>query len=258
MKSILVPFDFSKEADKALSFALELSYSAKANLIVYHAYLEKDEAKVKSSIDSLKNNLQEIGRSDVEVMKQSLAETSLFYGALMEVATLKNVSLILTGTKGVESMFGIEEDSNSSFMIKDAHCPVLTLKSKGLTNVENILITSEFINGDNEVEFKIVKEIVQLFNSKVTFLYVDQDDKHLIGLKDIDAFAAKWDIENYSSEIIGGTTAVNAIFEVAKDIKADLVVMGYHKSRKQQHEIYGSLAADFINHTKYPVLTIHL
>lgn len=258
MKSILVPFDFSKEADAALSFALELSYSAKADLIIYHAYLAKDEVKVKDSIEVLKLNLSEIGRDDVEVMKQSLAETSMFYNALMEVATIKQVSLILTGTKGVESMFGIEEDSHSSFMIQDAPCPVLTLKSKGLNSVENILITSEFINGDNEVEFKIVKEVVQLFNSKVTFLYVDQDDKHLVGLKDIDGFAAKWGIENYSSEIISDTTAVNAIFEVAKEIKADLVVMGYHKARKQQHAVYGSLAADFINHTKYPVLTIHL
>ena len=34
--------------------------------------------------------------------------------------------------------------------------------------------------------------------------------------------------------------------------------MGEEKSRRHQHVVYGSFAADFIDHTKYPVLTLHL
>lgn len=258
MKTILVPTDFSNEAEKALFFALELSASSSAELIVYHAYLKENDSDAERHISSLKKQLEELGRGDVFVVKQLVSNEIGFFSGLWETAKVKSVDLILTATKGIDSYFGIQEESNSSMIIQDAPCPVLTLKSNGLSAVPNILITSEFINGDNDIEFQIVKEIIVLFNSSVTFLYVDQDNKHSVGLKDIERFADKWGIDDYTSQIVGGTTAASAIFEVAKETNSNLVVIGYHKSRVHQHEVYGSLAGDFINHSKYPVLTIHV
>lgn len=258
MKTLLVPFDFSHEAQKALDYALDLSTSKGASLVVYYAFSKEEKASAIKNIDQLKAYLNELDRNDVLLVNKVVGDKSVFYQSLWNVAHNCSADLIISGTKGIDSYFSVKEETNSSQMITQAPCPVLILKDKGKTDFKSILITSEFINTDNDKEFQVVKELIQLYQPRVTFLYVDQDDKHTISLQDIEAFADKWKITDYTSEIVSDTTAVNAIYEVSKEVKADLVVLGYHKSREKEHAVYGSLAADFINHSKFQVVTIHL
>lgn len=258
MKNIILPYNFSHEANQALNFTIKLCETSSSRLCVYHAYEPEKKLEIDNAIQSLIKMIKHKSSLNFEIITEELNHGDTIHSKIVKLSILKEADLIISGTQGIDEMKEYRLETNSSQLIPEAQCPVLSLKSDNEVSFERILISSEFLDLDDYSEFSIVKELINLFKSRVTFVFVNQEEVNKIHESKIIEFAKKWDIKDYGIEIVSNTTTASGIYEAIKKVDPDLLVMGYHKSRKEDHELFGSLTSDFINFTKYSILAIHL
>ena len=179
MKSILVPTDFSQEADNALDFAIQLAKKIEAEIKLLHVIeLPSGSFKVTGDIyagtdtldnvytiqllDSIKNNLANLEKSvaDQGVKVSSKMEKGNVYRHISGDITEENTDLIVMGTKGATGWKEVLIGSNAERVIRNSHVPVFTVKEKvDLSKFRNLV----FAIGDcSEKSIPVVKQFQEL------------------------------------------------------------------------------------------------
>jgi nucleotide-binding universal stress UspA family protein len=137
-KRILLAFDGSAHARKAAAIARELANSMQADIWVVIAYdtlpsflgkpnlqaaidsrLEQAEAKMEEAVQEIGEFSGKITR---EIMEGPASE------AILNVAEVRNIELIVMGTRGMGSLKGLLIGSTSQKVLSHAQCPVLLAK----------------------------------------------------------------------------------------------------------------------------------
>ena len=137
-KRILLAFDGSAHARKAAAIARELANSMQADIWVVIAYdtlpsflgkpnlqaaidsrLEQAEAKMEEAVQEIGEFPGKITR---EIMEGPASE------AILNVAEVRNIELIVMGTRGMGSLKGLLIGSTSQKVLSHAQCPVLLAK----------------------------------------------------------------------------------------------------------------------------------
>lgn len=275
INSILVPFDFSIESDNALKYAHFVAQATNCIVDVFNAVAppsgavretmtnieieELIEEKKKANWKRLDDIVSHHKFDDAKIRMNQLVlgnKETLSEGVRRAVE-LNNSGLIITGTKGIDGLPAMAANSNSGEFIIKSTCPVLVVKHYDSTlQLNKVLFSSEFLEADDEKSLFLF-ELAKIFNAEVTLAHIlgDGDDSDKFNANLV-RFAEKYAVSHdnlichYESPIVKG------IFNVATELEVDLLVMGYHKSRADEHELYGSLAEDFINHTQFPVLVL--
>ena len=142
---ILIPTDFSPDADAAFSYALGLARKFDAPVLLLHVVEDPLAAGVWSSdiytaeIAGLQVNLV---RDAEERLRRSVPEgvgtvsTEVRTGSpakqIIETAREKNVDLIVMGTRGRTGVAHVIMGSVAERVVRLAPCPVLTLRAEAL------------------------------------------------------------------------------------------------------------------------------
>jgi len=137
-RRVLVPTDFSPDADLALAWARKLLAKTGGKLVVLHSYdlpalLTGGAAFATPSIQL---SLQTAARERLDELKKSLAgtdvETVLAHGrpdlSILETAESAKVDLIVMGTRGRTGLAHVVMGSTAERVVRRAHQPVVTLK----------------------------------------------------------------------------------------------------------------------------------
>lgn len=275
ISSILVPFDFSIESDNALKYAHFIAQSTNCIVDVFNAVSPPSEdvrgslskAEVEALIEEKKKanwkrlddiiSHRKFDDSRIRMNQLVLGYNETLSEGVMRAVSLNHSGLIITGTKGVDGLPAVTTNSNSSDFITKSTCPVLVVKHyDSALQLNKILFSSEFLEEDDEKSLFLF-ELAKIFNAEVTLAHImgDEDDSDKFNANLV-RFAEKYAVSHdnlichYESPIVKG------IFNVATELEVDLLVMGYHQSKVEEHELYGSLAEDFINHTQFPVLVL--
>ena len=144
VKTILVPTDFSADAEKALSTATELAKLFGAEIVVLHAY--HVDIPMVSPMDggyALPLGFYEDLRSQATAQVEKLAKEVAAEGieatgiALQEPAAVATVAqaeslpvdLIVMGTRGLTGLKPVLLGSVAERVVRTAPCPVLTVKA---------------------------------------------------------------------------------------------------------------------------------
>ena len=138
--SILVPTDFSADAEKAIETATELANLFSARLVFLHAFrmaipitshyvppagfYEEIRAHAKAQVEKLAKDLN--GRG---VDATGLAVESVPSLAIVKEAKRLGVDLIVMGTRGLTGIKHVALGSVAERVVRKAHCPVLTVKA---------------------------------------------------------------------------------------------------------------------------------
>ncbi len=142
IQTILVPSDFSKDAEEALEYAIDLAQVFKARVHLLHvhhpivmapAYGYGIPAGVMTGIREAAG--ERIEREREEASKQGIEVTAeVFSGApsigIVEVARKLPADLIVMGTRGLTGLRHVVLGSVTERTLRHAPCPVLTLNSK--------------------------------------------------------------------------------------------------------------------------------
>ncbi len=137
-RCVLVPTDFSRDADAAVAWARALVARTGGKLVLVHAYDLASLASASGALAaaSVEKALAESGREKLAELKASLAgiqvDTVLSAArpdpAILETAERANADLIAIGTRGRTGLAHVVLGSTAERVIRRAHAPVVTVK----------------------------------------------------------------------------------------------------------------------------------
>lgn len=279
MKKILVPTDFSDQAKYALKLAVEIAKKTDAELTLLHVVEIPGQASFNTmgeatNVDGMEGvfvmKMIEQGKKKLKALKNdSLLEDINLKTELKAGNTYYNIAniineyepeLVIMGTSGSSGVDEILIGSNAEKVVRNAKCPVLTLKEEiSLANIDNIAFATSLKNDDKELAAKI-KEIAHLSYAKVHLLKVNTPNNFESSTntrKRMDQYMKNNGLEA-EKHIHNGINEEEGILEFAKEHKIDLIAMGTHGRKGLMHLLSGSIAEDVVNHSKRPVLTLKI
>ena len=145
LRKIIVAFDGSNDAVKAISLACALTLKFGSELIVVHVfsspsvgysatsgmpipdYKALEDAKRASAKEVLSKGIQLATKEGVEAKGELIEAPSVVEG-LVEFAGNEKADLVVTGTRGMTGFKKLIMGSVSSGLVNHAHCPVLVAR----------------------------------------------------------------------------------------------------------------------------------
>lgn len=287
MKKILVPTDFSEQANYALDMAHDMATLSKSELIILnvmdipggHAfapggasfnvmggpamsgeldnmYVVELHEKTKKKLDSI---IGEPKYKDIKISyKLQLGNP---YHNISEEIVENQVDLVVMGTKGTSGMEELLIGSNTEKVVRLAKCPVLTVKNKVDTkNIKNIVFASSFTEKEDHV-IEELKKLQKLFSADLHLLKVNTPNNFETSRqikKEVDNYISMYNLKHSSVNICNDVVEEDGIIYFAEEINADLIAMATHGRTGFMHLLSGSIAEDVVNHAQRPVWTCKL
>jgi nucleotide-binding universal stress UspA family protein len=277
MKKILVPTDFSKEAQTAAEVASGIAKKANAELILLHVIEEGSKESVKITGEISYEDLEDklftmklIERS--KRLMEKFASDKMFsgikvvqelrmgspYHGMQSIISEQKVDLVVMGTAGKTDLSEMIIGSNTEKVVRHAHCPVLTIQKKPLRSEFKNIVYATSMSKDEEVFSRIVKRAQDLYDATIHMVRINTPgnfQRDAVVKKYMNDFAKKLQLKNYTINVFNDITEEEGIIYFAESINADLVALATHGRTGFAHVLAGSIAEDVVNHSKRPVLT---
>lgn len=286
ISKILVPTDFSEEANNALEVAVGIARVSGAEIILLHVIDIPDDGRdVSSGIGSIGasdqkdehslhsmyiHRLLEITKSDIEEIKNRYGDVRIREHMefdskarnLTEFILPADADLIVMGSRGASGIEEIIIGSNTEKVIRMAKSPVLTVKSPPKqVNFKNIVFASNF----HDVSQKAIdnlKAVQELFGATIHMVkiittasaFADEDEPTRAHIR---SFAKTYGFEHFTANVFHHLNVDEGIREFARNLGADLICMTTHGRSGFAHFLLGSVAEDVANHAVRPVLTFN-
>jgi nucleotide-binding universal stress UspA family protein len=283
IKNILIPTDFSKEADYALDFAIEMAKSTQIKLHLLHVIESPSAYEGSFNVEGevahdgpaeeivFTKALVAQARKKMEILKAKVIAAKVHghshmqmgnpFRSVLDMVDEHKMDMIIMGTKGSHGIDEVMVGSNTEKVVRNATVPVLAIKADiSKSSMRNIVFASEFNDSLINV-MPMVKEIQKMFNSKLNLLRINTpNDFHTSRTmrKQMTDFAEKNKLENYTINTYADIIEEDGIVYFAEEINADLIIMPTHGRKGLMHLLSGSIAEDIVNHAKRPVMTIKL
>ncbi len=212
----------------------------------------------KSKLRSLDKNAESKGLKSRTYLKFATHDD-----AILEHSHDFHHDFIITGNKAVRNGFLNQLlGSNAQKMIREARVPVLVVEEDTVRfPFKNIVFVSDF-KEDISTAFEEVEKIAKKCNAKIHLLNINTtSDFNSVenGLQPIREFLKYFPkLENYAMHVYNESTVLSGIEKFKDSNDVDLIVM-YTHSRKGLSSIFSkSIAESVTNHSKKPVMTVHL
>ena len=271
---ILVPIDFSEQSLISLGQSYNIARLSRADITLIHV-IEEDRIPILGSIIHRKKEYDEIMENAIadklqELAKETASKTELsvnilirkgkVYEQIVDAATALNSKFIVMGTNG---SVGIKRfiGSNALRVIKEAPCPVITIKGKHHNEgCKNIVLPIDLSKESREKVNKAV-EIAKYFGSTIHVVSVVEDDdefrvnKLKRQLDQVEVFIKERNV-NCTTKFIVGNGIAEVVNSYAKEIDADLTMIMTQQEMNWTDLFIGSQAQEVINNSEIPVLSI--
>lgn len=191
MKNILIPTDFSSNADHAIAYAINIFKCERANFYFLHAYadevygpfhnLDKEtfekqrQIHSKSSENKLTKLVNDTKTKTHNPMHkyEMISSFESLVDALNNVADSKNIDLIIMGTRGATANSKITFGSNTVQVFKYVKCPVLAVPDHyDYSQPKKILFPSNYMLPYKRRELKLLDILAGEFKAEVHSLYI--------------------------------------------------------------------------------------
>lgn len=276
MKKILVPTDFSKEAENALKVAAQLAKKHDSEIYLLHMLeipLQEVDAVVGRGQEPLPEAMffmklahkkfKEIRASDYleGLTVHETIQTESDFSSIIDKCHELNINFIVMGSHGASGMKDMFVGSNAEKVVRSSDIPVLVIKNHHESfNVNDLVFASDFKN-DNKDTYKQASKFAKAFNSKIHLLMVNTANNFTTTTESkarIHEFIEGNNFDNYSINIYNDTSVENGILNFSKEINADLIGISTHGRQGIAHFFNGSISEDIVNHAKRPVITFKI
>lgn len=191
MKNILIPTDFSSNANNAIEFALNLFKCERTHFYFMHAFADElyksSHERENDDFESEKRNLAErsnenltslISRiqSDKHNPRHRFEHISVFESlvdGVNDFVNEKNIDLVLMGTQGQTADKKITFGSHTVQVFKYVRCPVLAIPNDYIfEQPKKILFPSDYMIPYKRRELKLLDTLAARFKSEIHSLYI--------------------------------------------------------------------------------------
>jgi len=271
MKSIIVAFDFSKNAVHALDYALV--YARNLQAVVYLVWVDnsKPAGSLIETIDEdlriekknyLKKIIDDYALRYPELSFEMVLGRGKIYQEIGKTARRLKAELIFTGTHGAT---GFEEywiGSNAYRITTTAPCPVVTVNCnyKITDTISHILLPLDSSLETNE-KLPFTSDLAEKFGATLYLLKIYNTPLKVIRNR-IDHFANEA-IEflnrqqvNFKVEEVESDNVVSGILNFAKNKEIDLIAIMTEQGNASANRFLGPYAQQVINNAPIPVMSL--
>lgn len=184
MKRILVPTDFSKNAQNALSYAVELAKTFDCSLMILHTYSAPRRSDMLVSMDTIMRKDAEDGMQaisqlippdvhyDTKIIKGSTVKT------IAEYADHHHMDLIIMGTQGASGLEEVFVGSVTGGVMRQAQTPILAIpEGYQFKPLDKIVFALDGLQLDDPAVIKVLKALAEKFESQVVLFHHHDDEK---------------------------------------------------------------------------------
>ena len=273
IKKILVPTDFSDTAGYALKQAIGVAKKSKAIIKLLHVvtpYLSNLQSSVELNetfyyqLSSwAKEALQKTAREVQEQVISEVEQVVRFGSVSDEICSLvqeEKIDLIIMGTHGTSGIKEFFAGSNAYSVVKQAACPVLTIRKKISPGFKKNLLPIRLERSSRQkVDYAIA--IARLFNATllVTGFTAEKNKASRFKVKQYVAQVERYLTEqhiSYTSQCIFEPNFIKEMLVSARLSKADLVVIMSDHDFSLDQLLKGPYAEQFVNHATVPMLSV--
>jgi len=275
MKTILVPTDFSINAENALQYAVNIAKRTQAKIILLHTFhIEHNSAPlpvnmVEKQIEVTRQNsnahLKALCNKVSHNSKNLIDFISSHNFLIDEILTLseeRNIDLIVMGTQGANGKLGRQIfGTNSSKVIEKAKCPVITIpEGNSHFDIKTIVYATEYLDSDIAC-LQNIADMAKLFEAKIQVIHISE----------FDDYDAKKVLENFQSKVTESVGYKNISFKllISNDIEQkieeyieeekgiDMLVMSAH-DRSMMDKLFGkSITKVMAFYLSIPLMVFH-
>lgn len=265
---VLIPTDFSIEAEYAYKMVENLSATANMEITFLHILNVPDTVTL--GIDNTISTCGEIDVHFVEVQrnmalsklaelkeKNPSVETDLIFGhtttGIIQYAEDNKFDLIALGTKGSSGFAERFIGSNAQLIARKSDVPVLTLMcDRSELELKDILFVHDFEENDNQ-NLKLMKQFIEIFDTKLHLLQIltNKEDETTVK-ENMAVFAQENGLNKYEMHIIHDSNIEEGINHFTAENNMDLICMGTHGKGGIFHK---SATETLINHLYKPIIS---
>ena len=275
MKKILFPTDFSKTANNAVVYALEMAKFHNAELIVLHVYdlppvaYEGYPSYVTEVYETIELSNFENFKDEVPVLRKIAEEHQLGsiqmshvleQGDLIQVikslVKKEKIDLIVMGTNGAIGLKETFLGSNAGSVIEKVPILSLTVPHKAkFDTIKKIGFTTLFSSRDR-IALKQVLEFAKPVNAKVKCLYVRTLDSEVKESK-IQKWRQDFKDEPVEFFVIPSEDIKGTIADFLKEKDIDVLAMLSYKHKFLEGLFKKSLIKKMAYDSEVPILALH-
>lgn len=278
MKKILVPTDFSDNANKALDYAVAMASKANAEIILLNTFAaaETTLSPARALVEEYNRSIEADANDQLKALKEGIEANSgveiavkfMDGGAkdsILSVAAEENVDLIVMGTRGASGMERMLWGSTTTSVIGNSNVPVLAIpRGAGWKGIKNILFATRAFQA-NDKTFGPILQLAELEGATVHLvIFTDTDDKDLVNYLEHsrlfyayqDKLPARFKDLNFKIEHLEGKAFYETINQYVEDKAIDLMVMSTHKRNFWQSLFNRSMTKKMTMYSDIPLLAL--
>ena len=275
MKHILVPIDFSEQAECAAKVAAKIAKQTNASIYLLHM-LEMPQGVVDAMaggdnstpasllfMKKVHERFDELKAKDFFkgiTITESVQFHKTFDGVIEE-SEKQNIDLIVMGSSGSSGIKEIMVGSNTEKVVRHSNVPVLVVKT-GFSDLEinKIVFASDF-GADSKAKFQNVLDFAAIFKAKLHLVYINTPHNFKSTKKistTMSNFIADFDIADFDTYIYNETSIEKGILSYADEINADLIALNTHGRSTLSSFFNPSIGQDLANHALKPIITFKI
>ena len=276
MKRLLVPIDFSTQAEYAAKVAVSIAKLTNSKIYLLHM-LELPTGVIDPSSYGTSSNtptaLLFLKRAyqKFEAFKKlpffedvEMEDSVLFhkaYDGIIDESVKNDIDLIVMGSKGTSGLEEMLVGSNTEKVVRNSDIPVLVIKQEVENfKIDNIVFASNF-HMDARKSFQKILNFTAIFDAQLHLLKINTIHNFETTKESSDAirnFINDFDLSNYTLNIYNDISVEAGVLNFAKVIDANVILLNTHGRRGLAHLFTGSIGEDLANHAKLPVLTFKI
>jgi len=274
MKKILIPTDFSKNAEYALKVAAQIAKKHQGEIILLHMLELPGQAGdavntghdipeimfFKNAVVNRILGLKEEPYLD-GIKVTELVKLEMTFDGIINVSKENNVDLIVMGSHGASGFKEMFIGSNAEKVVRSSDIPVLIIKNDIPDfNVNKFVFASDFSEEIKE-PFKKVVALANKFGAELNLVMINTPNSFkstLVAESIMNDFLHSFEIDNFKTHIFNDANIEKGILNFAKYINADLIGMCTHGRKGLSHFFNGSISEDLVNHAIRPVVTFKI
>lgn len=278
MKKILVPTDFSDNANKALDYAVAMASKANAEIILLNTFAaaETTLSPARALVEEYNRTIEADANDQLKALKEGVEAkyrveiaVKLMTGgakeAILSVAAEENVDLIVMGTRGTSGMERILWGSTTASVIGNSSVPVLAIpRGAGWKGIKNILFATRAFQANDKM-FGPILQLAELEGATVHLvIFTDTDDKDLVNYLEHsrlfyayqDTLPARFKNLTFKIEHLEGKAFYETINQYVEEQSIDLMVMSTHKRNFWQSIFNRSMTKKMTTYSDIPLLAL--
>jgi len=276
MKRILVPIDFSIQAECAIYTAAKIAKENGSDVHLLHMIdLPTNVDDLESHADASSPAKMLFLKKVHEKMKKVMLSDTLkgvktfeevrfrkTFSGILEYSKELDVDLIVMGSNGTKDSFKeMFIGSNTEKVVRNSNVPVLVVKKgMGQFDMKKMVFATDF-SETIKPAFSRFLEFAKKFDASIDLLYINTprnfQSTRRISQK-LHDFLTEFDLPEHSLNIYNDKTIEKGILNYSDDADVDVIVMVTHQRSGISSLFNDSISEDLVNHSPKPVLTFKI